>query len=139
MFLKIADIIHLILYQHQQTLKTKIWSTFIGLTCNLQSRSFQSLHSSFEDSCTWGKVFETMYPWSSSSFHQQVSSKWQNFILAWLAIIRLCLSGAALFDASFVRRNQNPPNISQCRLIEKIWVLIEQTVYQGEWEAKNLN
>ena len=39
-------------------------------------------------------------------------------------------------NVSFVRRNQNPLNIPQCRLIEKIWVLIEQTVYQGGWEAK---
>ena len=31
----------------------------------------------------------------------------------------------------YVRRNQNPPNVPQCRPIEKIWALIEQMVYQG--------
>ena len=42
-------------------------------------------------------------------------------------------------NVSVVRRNQNPPNTSQCRPIEKIWALIEQMVYQGGWEAKNLD
>ena len=30
-------------------------------------------------------------------------------------------------------------NVPQCRPIEKIWALIEQMVYQGRWEAKNLD
>ena len=39
----------------------------------------------------------------------------------------------------YVRRSQNPPNVPQCRPIENIWALIEQMVYQGGWEAKNLD
>ena len=39
----------------------------------------------------------------------------------------------------YVRRNQNPPNVPQCQAIEKIWALIEQMVYPGGWEAKNLD
>jgi hypothetical protein len=42
-------------------------------------------------------------------------------------------------DVPFVRRNQNPPNVPQCRPIEKLWSLIEQKVYHGGWEAKNLD
>ena len=34
-------------------------------------------------------------------------------------------------NVPYVRRNQNPPNVPQCRPIEKIWGLIEQIVYQG--------
>ena len=40
---------------------------------------------------------------------------------------------------SFVRRNHNLLNIPECRPVEKIWALIEQTVYRGGWEAKNLD
>ena len=39
----------------------------------------------------------------------------------------------------YVRRSQNPPDVPQCRPIENIWALIEQMVYQGGWEAKNLD
>ena len=42
-------------------------------------------------------------------------------------------------NMSFVRRKQNPPNIPQYPPIEKIWALIEQTVYHGGWKAKNLD
>ena len=39
----------------------------------------------------------------------------------------------------YVRRNQNPPNVPQCRPTEKIWALIEHMLHQGGWEAKNLD
>ena len=44
-----------------------------------------------------------------------------------LLVLR-CLEANSM---SSIRRVQNPPNISQCRPIEKIWALIEQMVYQG--------
>ena len=38
----------------------------------------------------------------------------------------------------FVQRQQNPPNVLQAHPIETIWSLLEQKVYVGTWEAKNL-
>ena len=40
---------------------------------------------------------------------------------------------------NFVQHQQNPPNVPQARPIETIWSLLEQTVYEGAWEAINLN
>ena len=37
-----------------------------------------------------------------------------------------------------VKRSQNPPNVPQARPIETVWSLLEQKVYEGGWEAKNL-
>ena len=41
-------------------------------------------------------------------------------------------------NIKFVQRQQNPPNVPQARPIETIWWLLEQKVYEGAWEAKNL-
>ena len=40
---------------------------------------------------------------------------------------------------NFVQCQQNRPNIPQARPIETIWSLLEHKVYEGGWEAKNLN
>lgn len=42
-------------------------------------------------------------------------------------------------NVPYVTRSQNPPNIPQNRPIESLWSVIEQSVYQGGWEAKNLD
>lgn len=39
----------------------------------------------------------------------------------------------------YVTRSQNPPNVPQCRPIESLWAIIEQSVYQDGWQAKNLD
>ena len=41
-------------------------------------------------------------------------------------------------NIKFVQRQQNPPNVPQARPIETIWSLLERKVYEGTWEAKNL-
>ena len=42
-------------------------------------------------------------------------------------------------DVPYVTRSQNPPNIPQGRPIESLWSIIEQSVYEGGWQAKNLD
>ena len=41
-------------------------------------------------------------------------------------------------NIKFVERQQNPPNVPQARPIETIWSLVEQKLYEGTWQAKNL-
>ena len=38
-------------------------------------------------------------------------------------------------NLNFVHRDINPPNVPQARLIENFWVILEQKVYEGGWEA----
>jgi transposase len=40
---------------------------------------------------------------------------------------------------SYVKRGQNPPNVPQARPIEMIWSLLEQKVYENNWEAQNID
>lgn len=42
-------------------------------------------------------------------------------------------------DINYVQRGRNRPNVSQARPIETIWSLLEQKVYEHNWEAKNLD
>jgi hypothetical protein len=42
-------------------------------------------------------------------------------------------------NVPFVPRSDNPPNVPQARPIETVWTLLEQKVYEGNWEAKNLD
>lgn len=50
--------------------------------------------------------------------------------------VRDCLVENGVPDVS---RSQNPPNVPHCRPIEALWAIIEQSVYEGGWEAQNLN
>ena len=40
---------------------------------------------------------------------------------------------------NFVQCQQKPVNVPQARPIETLWSLLEHKVYEGAWEAKNLN
>jgi hypothetical protein len=42
-------------------------------------------------------------------------------------------------NVPFVPRSDNPPNVPQARPIETVWTLLEQKVYVGNCEAKNLD
>ncbi|CAF4466683.1 unnamed protein product [Rotaria socialis] len=85
---------------------------------------------------------EKMYSWPSSLFHQKHHQN--DDILFWpdLASYHYAYSTLHCLESNnvpYVRRSQNPPNVPQCRPIENIWALIEQMVYQGGCEAKNLD
>ena len=40
-------------------------------------------------------------------------------------------------NVPFVIRKDNSPNVSQARPIETVWTLLEQKVYENNWEAEN--
>ena len=40
---------------------------------------------------------------------------------------------------SYDQRRKNLPNVLQARPIEKIWSLLEQTIYANNWQAQNLD
>ncbi|CAF1277795.1 unnamed protein product [Didymodactylos carnosus] len=42
-------------------------------------------------------------------------------------------------NVPFVPRTDNPPNVPQASPIETVWALLEQKMYEGNWEAKNLD
>ena len=42
-------------------------------------------------------------------------------------------------DILTVKKEENPPNCPQLRPIENFWAIWKQKVYEGGWEAKNLN
>ena len=42
-------------------------------------------------------------------------------------------------NVPFVPRQDNPPNVPQARPIETVWALLEQKVYENNWEAENLD
>ena len=50
--------------------------------------------------------------------------------------VQRCLTNHGI---SYVQKGRNPPNIPQARPIEKIWSLLEQKVYENNWEAQNLD
>ena len=60
-------------------------------------------------------------------------------VLARSCVITLFKTFLTAHQINFVQHRQNPPNIPQARPIETIWSLLEQKVYEGGWEAKNLN
>ena len=39
----------------------------------------------------------------------------------------------------FVSQQKNPQNCPQARPVETLWSILEQMVYAGAWEAKNIN
>ena len=39
----------------------------------------------------------------------------------------------------FVPQQKNPQNCSQARHVETLWSILEQMVYAGAWQAKNIN
>ena len=39
----------------------------------------------------------------------------------------------------FVPQQKNPQNCPQARPVETLWSILEQIVYAGAWEAKNIN
>ena len=71
-----------------------------------------------------------MYSWSSSSFHKRDKIRfWPGLASShYTSSVLHCLEAN---NVSLVRRDQNRPDVLQCRPIEKIWALTEQTVYQG--------
>lgn len=42
-------------------------------------------------------------------------------------------------NINFVQKDQNPANMPECRPIEDLWGIIKSKVYEGNWQAKNLN
>ena len=42
-------------------------------------------------------------------------------------------------NVPFVIRKDNPPNVPQARPIETIWSLLEQKVYENNWQANNID
>ena len=40
---------------------------------------------------------------------------------------------------NYVTRERNPPNVPQARPIETIWTLLEQKMYENNWEAQNID
>lgn len=42
------------------------------------------------------------------------------------------------FNISYVKRDENPPNIPQLRPIEKFWAHLKTKVYSNDYKAKNL-
>lgn len=50
--------------------------------------------------------------------------------------VQTCLKDHGI---SYVQRRKNPPNVPQARPIEKIWSLLEQKVYENNWQAENLD
>lgn len=42
-------------------------------------------------------------------------------------------------NVPFVQRQDNPPNLPQCRPIENFWSILKAAVYQGGWEAENIS
>jgi hypothetical protein len=41
-------------------------------------------------------------------------------------------------NVPFVQRDENPPNLPQCRPIENFWSSLKAAVYQGGWEAESI-
>jgi hypothetical protein len=42
------------------------------------------------------------------------------------------------FNISYIRRENNPPNVPQLRPIEKLSGILKSRVYENNWEAKNV-
>ena len=42
-------------------------------------------------------------------------------------------------NINFVQKFENPPNLPECRPIEKFWSLLKSLVYKSNWQAKNLS
>ena len=39
---------------------------------------------------------------------------------------------------NFVKREDNPANVPECRLIEDFWSVLKEKVYENNWQAENL-
>jgi hypothetical protein len=44
-----------------------------------------------------------------------------------------------LKNVNFVAKDDNPPNLPECRPIENFWSLLKGKVYKNNWQAKDLN
>ena len=134
MFLKIADITHLIIHQHQRTLNS-------NENKNMKHTSWFVLQSPLEEFLVPTfivrrllYVFKTMcirgllLPF----IKKDRIFFWSNFALPHCASSVLhCLEAN---NVSFVRSSRSKS--SQHCPIEKIWTLIEHMIYQGEWEVE---
>ena len=41
-------------------------------------------------------------------------------------------------NVNFVRKNDNPVNVPECRPIENFWAILKQQVHKNNWQAKNV-
>ena len=41
-------------------------------------------------------------------------------------------------NVNFVRKNDSPVNVPECRPIENFWAILKQQVYKNNWRAKNV-
>ena len=41
-------------------------------------------------------------------------------------------------NVNFVKKDQNPPNVPECRPIENFWGILKGKVYKNNWQAQNL-
>jgi len=42
-------------------------------------------------------------------------------------------------NVNFVQKNDNPPNLPECRPIEDFWAIVKCQVYKNNWQANNLD
>ena len=42
-------------------------------------------------------------------------------------------------NVNFVKKDQNPPNVPECRPIENFWGILKGKVYKNNWQAQNLD
>ena len=41
-------------------------------------------------------------------------------------------------NVKFVEKEDNPPNVPECRAIENFWSILKGDVYKNNWKAENL-